>query len=272
MADREKPLICLPMALDEIVCGNAQPGYYADHLARHDAAGVVWRTDGNSNVWAAGRFAGGSSTIDFVALLLTNADASTKARLRLGNGFDDAASGGEGDSTASLIRSPTPSVERRDGLSHWFFAFDAPVTATHWHLEITDHTGDFQASALVIGSKVVPSRFYNLDYSRGMRDLGDFKIGRWGVPEDTGGQTQRTIEFALGWIDEAEFEDSFLPMMERLRDANGNLVPLYCCFDPAASSYRQSRTYFGYLGKPLVARGIRKPKTYTQEFSIVSLI
>lgn len=274
MPDREKPIFVVPETLDGITSDNAQSGHPAINVGRHKAAGVVYKSSGATSVNLKGHF-GSSGTvepeIDFVALLGTNAQAGTTARFKLGSSTGNAASGAGYDSGAQTIRSPAPVAERPDGLSHWFWevpSIGPSANTRFWQIDIGGHSGDFQASMLIIGKKVQSSKFYNPDYQFGTQDLGKADVGQWGVVEDSGGKILRTIDFTLGWEDEAQFEASFRPMMERV----GQRQPVYCCFDPAATAYRQARTYFGLLRKPLVARGIRKPKTYSQEFSILSLI
>ncbi len=268
MPNREKPIFMRPHALESMLWANALLGNPADNLARHDASGVVWQSAGSSNLWVSGQFEGGAKAVDLIALVLTNASATTTARLRLGNSFSDAETGTLLDTGDLLIRSPVPAVDRGDGLSHWFHKLDTAVTATHWRLEISNHSGDFIASSLLLGERVETGYFYNPDYQFGAQDLGDISFSRWGVIEDSGGLVQRTLDFALGWQDEDEFETEFRPIMEDL----GQRGLLYCCFDPADSIYRQARTYFGVLGRPLAARGVRKPKTFLLEFNIASII
>lgn len=264
----EHPVFMRPEALSDIIWGNAQCGTEATNLAEFSAAGVVWETQGNADVWASGQFNGASKPIDVVALLLTNATSTTTVRLMLGNSWDEALAGVVHDSGDILVRTVAPVVEREDGLSHWFYELPAGVSATHWRIEVQNHTGNFEASSLLLGSKVVPSRCYDVGYQFGADDLGSYDISQWGALGDTGGVMLRTLDFALSWNSEAEFEASFRPMMET------NVRPrlIYCCFDKRDNGYRDARTYFGILGKPLVARGSRKEGAFIQEFGFRSLV
>ena len=274
MTDRVKPIFVVPLPLFDITSPNEAPGYAGANVGRFKAAGVVYRSSGAGSVTLRGNF-GGSGTvepdIDFVALLGTNATAATTARLKLGSTPSETTSNPAYDSLPQLIRSPAPAAERQDGLSHWHFPLPSLQAAgpnnRFWEIAITNHTGDFEASMLVIGKRVQSGRFYNQGEQFGAQDLGSLEIGNWGVLEDTGGKVVPTIDFTLAWETEAKFETEFRPIMQR-----GQREMLYCCFDPADTAYRQARTFFGVLRRPLVATGARKPGVYSQDFSITSLI
>ena len=160
-----------------------------------------------------------------------------------------------------------PGITREDGLYHSHLEIPATARSTWWRIDIAGHTGDFEASSLVLGKQIVPSRFYNIDYERGVEDLGEISFGRWAVPDETPGAILRTLGITLAWQTEAEFEANFRPMMEKL----GKRGPVYCCFDPDPTTYRQGKTYLGVMRKPPFARGVPKPLTVTQEFDILSL-
>ena len=72
----------------------------------------------------------------------------------------------------------------------------------------------------------------------------------------------------LNWHDEAEWETKFRPMIERV----GLTSPLYLCFDPSATAYRQNRTYFGKFQKAPTATGRRKPNTWGGEYQMLSIV
>lgn len=78
----------------------------------------------------------------------------------------------------------------------------------------------------------------------------------------------RTLLFTLSWLGEAEYEDTFRPLAEKI----GTTAVLYCCFDPAATTWRQAKTYMGFLGRAPFARGSVKPRTMAMELQIRSLI
>lgn len=266
-----KPIIMRPYAFSSLSSDNARAGYGAVNAGRFKAAGVVYRSDGSTNVNLKGHFGAGGLPIDFVALLSCNATSSTTARFKLGSSAANAASGVSYDSGAQVIRSPAPAVERADGLSHWFWELPSAVSgsgANYCQLDIGSHTGDFEASMLVVGKKVQADRSYNLDYGFGADDLGGADLSNWGVVEDTGGVVRRSLDFALAWESEAKFETEFRPLIETV----GQREPVYVCLDPQATSYRQARTYFGLLKRPLFARGSRRPGTFLQEYSIISLV
>jgi hypothetical protein len=161
-----------------------------------------------------------------------------------------------------------PAITASSGLYHSHLELGSASAATWWRLDISGHSGDFELADLVLGQKTEPSKFYNFDWEYGAEDLGAADIGRFGVIEVTPGIVVRTIAFALAWQTEAEFEASFRPMLEEL----GRRGIIYCVFDPEATVYRQARTYMGLFGKPPFARGVRKPRTFSQDFLIRSFI
>lgn len=267
MAEIGKPLLVRPIDLGTIATGNEVSGHEADYLNRHKAKGLTWKTSGASNVWARGELAA-SQSIDFCALIAANADSGTQIRLRLGTSQAEVDGTAPYDSGAVDFIATTPAATPADGLYHSHLELPSATDATWWRIDITGHTGDFEASMLVLGEKVQPSRFYNFDHQYGIEDLGDLEITRFGVFDEQPGQVWRTLDFALAWQSEAEFESSFRPMMEAI----GQRGVVYCCFDPTDSAYRHARTYMGIVRKPLFARGVRKPRTFLQEYSLLSFI
>lgn len=260
-----KPFFVVPLELENVVTGNARGGHPAKFLGRHIDQGLTWRTSGASNVWARGNFSA-AKAIDFCSVMLANALPGTKIRLRLGNSQADVdGSSAPYDSTALDFISP--SITREDGLYHSHLELDAVETATWWRIDITGHTGDFEASMLVLGEKIEPSHYYNFDYEQGVEDLGNAGFTEWGVPADTDGLIFRVINFTLGWQTRTEMEAKFRPMMEKL----GIRRPVYLCFNPTATTARQAHSYLGRMKKPPFARGSRHPLYMVQEFQILSV-
>lgn len=265
MSTIRKPLFVKPLDLGTIATGNETSGYPAANLNRHKAIGLTWKSTGNTSVWARGQFAS-SQSIDFCAIISANALAGTKYRLRLGT--SQAEVNGTAPYDSGALDFISPSITRSDGLYHSHLELPSIKTATWWRIDITGHTGDFQASNLVLGAKIEPSHFYNYDWEYGGEDLGSAEIGRWGVIDEDPGIFLRTLDFTLAWQSEAAFEASFRPLIE----AVGKTKLVYICFDPEATTYRQARTYMGLFGKVPFARGVRKPRTFTQDFQIRSYI
>lgn len=98
--------------------------------------------------------------------------------------------------------------------------------------------------------------------------MGGVDKNRFGVPDKTPGITLRTLLFKLSWLGEAEYEDTVAPLAFWL----GTSLPLYCCFDPAVTPWRQNRTYMGILDRAPFAQGATKPRTMATELQIKSLI
>lgn len=144
-----KPFFVIPLALGTIVAGNAQLGNPVFNLNRAKAIGLTWKTAGNTNVWARGNFTAARS-IDFMALIAANALPGTLIRLRLGTTQAEVDGVAPYDSTALAFISP--SITRTDGLYHSHLELPSVITATWWRIDITGHTGDFEAATLVLGA------------------------------------------------------------------------------------------------------------------------
>jgi len=260
-----KPIFILPLDLGTMATGNAASGFPVTNINRHKAIGLTWKSSGASNVWARGQFAA-SRAIDFCSMVAANALAGTKIRLRLGT--SQAQVDGTAPYDSGALDFISPSITREDGLYHSHLEIGTVQNATWWRIDITGHTGDFQAADLVLGRKIEPSRFYNYDFEYGVEDMGGMEITRFGVMNEEPGVILRTLSFTMAWQTEAEYQASFRPMAESL----GKRGVVFVCFDPEANTYRQAKTYMGVLRKPLFARGVRKPGTYQQDFDIISFI
>lgn len=260
-----KPIFVVPLDLGTVVCGNAHSGNPIYNLNRHLETGLIWKSEGNGNLWARGKFEA-TRSIDFCSMMAANALPGTTIRLRLGTTQAEVDGPAPYDSTALAFISP--SITREDGLYHSHLEIGTVQNALWWRIDIGGHTGDFEASMLVLGKQIVPGRFYSYEFERGIEDLGDLNFNRWGVPEETPGTIMRTLAFTLGWMTEAEIEGSFQPIREKL----GKRKPVFICFDPDPTTYRQSKTYIGPFRKAPFARGVKKPATYTMDFELLSVL
>ncbi len=268
MAVIGRPIFVVPADLGTVVADNAASGYPVHSLNQHKAIGTTWRTSTTGAHWVRGQF-DAATRVNFMAMIAANAVAGTKIRLRLGNSQAEVDGSAPYDSGALDFIATAPLVAPDDSLYHSHLEMPSVVTATWWRIDITGHTGVFEASMLVLGEKIQQAgRYYNSGFGEGVQDLGDIDFGPFGVPAETEGDVWRTLEFTLSWISEAEFEATFRPLMRRL----GSRGIIYCCFDPTDSEYRQARTYMGWLRKPLFARNAKKPRNFEQEYSILSFI
>lgn len=267
MAVISKPLFVLPIDLGTMVCDSADSGHPVFNLGEFKAPGTTWKAAATGDHWMRGNWSS-AQTVDFLAIIACNADASTKYRLRLGTSQAQVDGTAPYDSGEVNFIATAPVVAPEDGLYHSHLELPAAETATWWRIDIVDHPGKAEASMIVMGSKVQPSRYYNGDYEQGVEDLGEMQIGRWGVLDEEDGLVWRTVDFSLAWITEAEFEEDFRPLMR----AVGGRGVVYCCFDPTNSSYRQARTYMGWVRKPPFVRGAKKPRTFQQDWSLRSFI
>lgn len=265
MPDIQKPIFVDPLPLGAIAVSSAQAGHAASALGRLETMGLTWRSSGTGAIWARGMFET-AQAVDFLAIVSANAQPGTTYRLRLGATQAEVDGAAPYDSGALPFISPA--ITRDDGLYNSFLRLPAPANTLFWRIDIDGHIGAFEAGGIVMGKVIEPTRFYDRDFERGIEPLGGVDINRFGVPSATPGITLRTLLFTLSWLGEAEYEDTFAPLTYKL----GTSLPLYCCFDPAETSWRQSRTYLGFLGRAPFARGSAKPRTMAMELQISSLI
>ncbi|HUD28942.1 MAG TPA: hypothetical protein VMQ93_08735, partial [Novosphingobium sp.] len=210
----EKPIFVDPLPLGSIVVSSARDGHPASNLGRVETMGLTWRTSGTGAIWARGQL-DEDAVIDFLSIVSANAQPGTMYRLRLG------ATSTEVDGSTPAYDSGalpfiSPAITRRDGLYHSFLRLLVAVPAAWWRIDITGHTGAFEAGGIVLGKAIEPSRFYDKDFERGVEPMGAVEINRFGVPDVSPGVTLRTLLFTLSWLGEAEYEDTFAPLAEKV--------------------------------------------------------
>lgn len=235
----ETPFFVIPTDLGTITTGNERANRPAAHLDEFYYRGMVWQSNGNANLWVRCDL-GAAADIDFVAVLNANATPSTTIRVRLGDSQAEVDGPADYDSTA--LPFIDPAITRDDGLYHSHLELDTVQTKQWLRVDIGSHSGDFSGSMLVVGKRLEPTRYYETQWARSVRDLGTLSFARNGVPGVQRGSRLRAIAFTLAWTTEDEMEELFSPMDE----AVGKTSPLYLCFDPEATTKRQRRTFFGF--------------------------
>lgn len=260
----EKPVFCVPVDLGAIACGNQRANSPAIHLNLHKSPGLVWRSNGDADLWIRGKFAEAQS-INLLTLLAANAQSGTKIRLRLG------ASAAEVDGAAAPYDSGyvdfiAPAETTDSGTYHALLRFP-DLVAMWWRIDISGHSGDFEAADLVMGSAVQTGRFYDKGWGIGPHDLGDIEYSRWGVAAETDGVMLRKLDFNLSWVSEAEYKAG----MKRILFACTR-QPVFLLFNPEPASGRQEHFYFGRFGQPPFAVNSRKPQHFGMEFTMLSWI
>jgi hypothetical protein len=173
-------------------------------------------------------------------MLGANALAGTTIRIRLGD--SQAEVDGTADYDSSALPFISPSITRDDGVYHSHHELPSLQTKRWWRIDIAGHTGDFEASMLVLGRKREAGNYYETQWKTGVRDLGSLQFSRNGVPAFADGAKLRTLAYKLGWMSEAEMETQTAVLDE----AMGRTTPALFCFDPAPTTYRQRRTFFGW--------------------------
>lgn len=259
----ERPIIVKPLELDNLVASTTTAGFPVSNLADFYAVGLHWRSTA-AVCWVRGEF-DGSRAVDFLSVIAANALPGTKIRLRLG--ITQAQVDGTAPYDSGAVDFISPAVTRESGLYHSHLEIPSVQNATWFRIDITGHTNEFQAANIVLGKAIRPSHYYNWSYEFGVEDLGQGGFTPWGVFDETPGLIFRTLAFTLAWQTQAEFENSFRPLLEQL----GKRGIVFCCFDPDPNVTRQAKTYLGIFEKPPFARGTRKPG-YTQDFSLISMI
>lgn len=259
------PIFVRPHALSSIESGNERSNRLAAHLGFPQYPGLVWQSNGNANLWARGQMPK-TLPVDFVSVIQANALPGTTIRVRLG------VTQAEVDGTAlydsGAVAFIAPSVTRESDRYHSHLEIPSTVNARWWRIDIAGHTGDFEAATIVIGKKVSPTRYYDTGFEFGIEDLGSIDWSASGVATIEPGFVQRTLGFRLGWLNAAEFEAGFRPLIER----TGKNGMVYCCFDPQANTARQDKTYLGWLRQMPTATQVKRTETYAVEFAIRSII
>ncbi|MEA3044592.1 MAG: hypothetical protein QOH47_2430 [Sphingomonadales bacterium] len=261
------PFAVIPTPLGTVTSGNELAAKPASFLGQFKAPGLTWKSSGSSSLWVRGNF-GSAKPVDFVSVMQANAIAATTIRVRLGD--TQAEVDGTADYDSGVLPFISPSITRTDGLYHSHLELPSVQTKQWWRIDIASHTGDFEASMLVMGQKLTPANWYNPGWARGTEDLGAIDFTRWGIADEQDGLIWRTLSFRLGWLSEADYETKFGPMEEAL----GKRGVVLWCFDPTSGVYRQRKTYFGRMRNALVATHARDTPAgirYDKEFEILSM-
>jgi len=261
------PFCVVPTPLGTVTTGNELAEKPAAHLGEFKASGLAWGSSGNSNLWVRGNF-GSAKPINFVSVMAANAQSGTSIRVRLGD--TQAEVDGTADYDSGLLPFISPPITRDDGLYHSHLELPSLQTEQWWRIDIGSHSGDFEASMLIMGQKLTPANFYEPGWERGVEDLGDLEISPYGVASEQPGLIFRTLSMRFGWMSEADYETMFRPLIEAL----GKRGVAYWCFDPASSTYRQAKSYLGWLRNALVATHSRNTPSgvrYQQQFDLLSM-
>ncbi|HEX5183572.1 MAG TPA: SGNH/GDSL hydrolase family protein [Allosphingosinicella sp.] len=262
------PFVVVPTALGTMTTGNDTTGHPATNLGEFDTMGMTWRSSGPSNLWVQGNFAT-LPPIDFISMIHANAVSTTTIRVRLGS--SQAAVSGTAEYDSGVLPFISPSITRNDGLYSSHFEIGSPQLYPWWQIDIGGHVGDFEAAALVMGRKITPANWYAPGYKFGVKDLATAAPTPYGVIDRQPGTKFRTLGFTLGWQSEVEFETLFRPLLGTV----GNTSPALWCFDPSATSYRQNKTYFGWLQGDIGGQQSVVTPTgprFTQDFSILCML
>src|SRR5690606_13435071 len=89
---------------------------------------------------------------------------------------------------------PTPSPAPASGYYHSHLELPSAETVSWFRIDISNHSGAFEAATIVLGKKIEPSRFYNWDRELGVEDLGEGKFTPWGVFDEDPGIVLRTLD------------------------------------------------------------------------------
>lgn len=260
-----KPFFVIPLDLGTVATGNEVANRPATHLGEFNYRGMVWQSNGTSDLWVRGDF-GSAKDIDFVGLLGSNAiPAATTIRIRLGDSQAEVDGTADYDSTALTFVDPTPIAPPPHGY-HSHHELPSMVSKRWWRIDIAGHSGDFEGAKLVIGKKITASVYYETAWQRSIRDLGGVTFSRNGVPAQSLGEKLRATSFKMSWLTEAEMEGAFSVLDETI----GKTSPVFVSFDPEATTYRQRRTFFGWLEDNPSMQKVRY-QTFERNFSIISL-
>jgi hypothetical protein len=258
------PFFVLPSPFTVTASTNFLASNPAGNLAEFQFSGMTGKASAAGSTTFNGDF-GSSVPIDFVGVLGANATAATTIRVLLADTLADL-SGGATLVDSGAVSFISPAVATSSGLYSSFYSL-TQVTRRYFQIIISHPFANFEAAFAVFGAKVQPSMYYEPEWEAGPIDLSTIAIGRNGVPDIAPGLIHRGIGFTLAWQTEAEFQTQMQP----LANAAGKTNPVYLCFDPAATAYRQDRTYFGRF-----TDGLRTTKKgwnrFTRSFAMQSMI
>jgi hypothetical protein len=259
----QKPAFTIPVSLGTVTTGNERSNRLASYLGLWKDAGMVWQSNGNTNLFVRCDF-GSAKAVNYVSLIAANAQPGTTIRVRIGD--TQAEVDGTADYDSGFLPFISPAITRADGLYNSHLDIPSLQTKRWIRIDIGGHTGDFEASSLVVGQRMIMNRFYDRGFEMGVEDLGSLEFGNQGVVVEEDGVIIRSLGFKLSWMSEAEFETNFRPFMEQM----GMRGFIHCCFDPEPTIYRQAKTYFGRMAKqPTVVNSVL-PLSYAKEFVIHS--
>lgn len=259
-----KPFFVVPLPLETITAGNALANRPVTNLGEFAYRGMVWETADNTNLWVKADVAS-PRTIGFVSVMNANAQAGTTIRVRLGD-TEAAVNGSGAPFDSGVVPFINPSISYPPYLYHSHTEIQ-PHQSRRWiRVDIGGHTGPFTASMLVIGERFTPSTYYENQWSRDIRDLGSVTFSRNGVPGISQGSKLRAIGFKLSWLHEYEMEQYFSLVDEVVGKTN----PIYLCFDPDPTIYRQRRSFLGYLEEQASVRKIGFDR-FERNYQLLSL-
>lgn len=258
------PFFVKPLPFTVSNQGNQLTSNPVLNLSDFHYAGATWKSSGASNLFFSGDL-GAATAVDFAGMLSATALAGTNFMFAMNSSAMNGIGTGAAY-TSGTVPFIAPALTTRS-LYHSHLEIGTPQTYRHFDFYVSSHTGDFEAAFLVVGKKIAPTRYYDNDYERGFEDLSRFDLGRNGVPDIAYGSVLPSIRFTLSWLTESEHEDYIDPLLK----ACGTTEPLLLCFDPAATTSRQGRTFFGRLAAS--KRGQRRHfNVWSRDFEIFSLI
>lgn len=259
-----RPLFVRPYEGMTITAQNEEAGSPVSHLGVSRHSGLVWRS--TSSFVEVTIDLGAAKPIDFIALLDTNATPTTALRIRIGDTRAEVDGTADYDQSGLIIRNPAVSLE--SGKYHSFHKLESAITKRWIKITISGHSGPFEASHLVIGESKTPEYYPSPDFEFGGDDETGFQVTAGGIASGADDLPNRTLRINFPWMTESDYETYFRHLAER----HGVNRPFYMCQDPAETSFRMSRMYFGYFPAPPVTSATRIPTIMQFNAAMVSLI
>jgi hypothetical protein len=258
------PFFVLPLPFTVNSAGNQGANQPASNLAEFQFAGMVWATTSTANCYVIIDL-GAVQVIDFVGLLQMNAVSSDTYRVTADAVLANV-TGGTPSYDSGALAFIAPAVTGFAGYnSH--LEITTPISVRYLKFLVTTTTAVLLSRFLIAGKKVQPSRYYEPEWQSAPDDQATISIGRQGVPDIAPGRMLRRSAFTLSWLTEGEMESQVYPLLL----AAGRTQPVFCCFDPAATAYRQNRTYFGWMTD--TSKPTRKAfNRFEKSFEILSMI
>ena len=222
-----------------------------------------------SDIWRSTSLTGQSIAVDLgsakavtaLALMFTNLTASASWRVQAGT------TTGVTDYDAGTVTAWAGATQNTDRPHAFLDLTTSAQTYRYWKITLTDAAnpaGYFQAGRLVIASAFQGTRNYGFGAGRGFKDLSTQKDAFGGQLIVEEKAKRPVVSFEVNWLTATEMEATVLELQRNMTGA------VFAMLDPATSTYRQGRMYYGRLSlEPVIISAFN---VFSTRFTVEGLI